>query len=268
MKKLTEEERLKKEREKCLKDAESEYQLVNPKNPTHFFEVGQKVAYGGMLEAVVENVFRDGAYYLLLCTTKDNNYGNPIIYKTYRTAAWWQIRPLWQGEDTKVRKNENVNIQYYNSTIESLLHRYYFFGIDMDPVYQRGYVWDTKDKDMLITSIFNNVDIGKFVMVELDKEEWKKRRVGYEILDGKQRLSTIVDFFEGRFPYNGKYFNDLSPQDRNFFMNHTVSLASLSDISKEDVLNTFFVLNTTGKRVGDEQIKKVLEMMEEYKNAD
>ena len=80
----------------------------------------------------------------------------------------------------------------------------------MNPDYQRDYVWELSDKQLLIDSIFNNIDIGKFAFIHLDYKTWNKTGYAYEILDGKQRLKTIIDFYENRFSYKGIYYNDLS----------------------------------------------------------
>lgn len=73
----------------------------------------------------------------------------------------------------------------------------------MDPDYQRDYVWADKDKEYLLDSIFSKLDIGKFVLVEQDSKVWFETHNMYEILDGKQRLSTLVAFYENRIPYHG-----------------------------------------------------------------
>ena len=49
------------------------------------------------------------------------------------------------------------------------------------PDYQRGYVWEQEDKELLLDSIFKNIDIGKFVFIRLSDSEWMERNFGYEI---------------------------------------------------------------------------------------
>jgi uncharacterized protein with ParB-like and HNH nuclease domain len=72
-------------------------------------------------------------------------------------------------------------------------------------------VWELEDKVALIDSIFNNVDIGKFAFIHLNYGE----KYTYEILDGKQRMRAILDYYENRFQYKGKYFNELSCREQN-----------------------------------------------------
>ena len=54
---------------------------------------------------------------------------------------------------------------------------------------------------------------------EYSKLEEQKR---CEIIDGKQRLSTLVEFYENRFQYEGKYFTDLGFEDRHQFTSFNI----------------------------------------------
>lgn len=125
----------------------------------------------------------------------------------------------------------------------------------MDPPYQRGYVWDNNDKEYLLESVFLNVDIGKFALVE--RAEWKTGEPVYEILDGKQRLSTLVDFFEGRIQYHGYFYYDLSARDKNSFLEHTISCATIRNASEKEILRYFLHLNRGGRKMKKEDLERV-----------
>lgn len=97
------------------------------------------------------------------------------------------------------------SLDFRQGSISTLLNLYYFQGVNMNPIYQRGLVWNEQDKESLIESIFLGANIGLFIFRDSNgklDEPWN------EIVDGKQRLSTIVDFFENRFRYRG-YLYDL-----------------------------------------------------------
>jgi hypothetical protein len=72
--------------------------------------------------------------------------------------------------------------------------------IDLEPSYQRkGGIWSAEDKAFLVDSILNGYDIPKiyladFTFVDTDLNE---RRKSYAVIDGKQRLEAIFDFFDG-----------------------------------------------------------------------
>ena len=155
-----------------------------------------------------------------------------------------------------------MRLNYYNSTIESLLNKHYAFGVDFDPDYQRDYVWDQKDKELLLDSVFKNIDIGKFVFICIPVEKWIERGFGYEILDGKQRLSTLIEFYENKLTYKGKYYNDLSKMDKWAFTEHAVAMAEVSETDKKTVLKYFLMLNRTGKFMDESHLTEIEKMMD------
>lgn len=258
---LTKEEELALQKKKAVASIDTEYHFIHAPEPTYFFNVGDKVRYGAMDEAVVEEIFKDGKIYLLRCTLIKERLGVATEDISYHATCWYHIRPI-MAKNTKTNfAKEKLHIQFLNCTVESLLFRYYRFGVDLNPVYQRGYVWCQEDKKKLIQSIFDDVDIGKFVFVRLSNEEWFERDVMYEILDGKQRLSTLIEFYENRFPYNGKYFNDLDPYDKRAFLNHPVSVGEIGDVDKKTIYSQFLKLNRTGKPISKEHLEKVEKLL-------
>ena len=62
--------------------------------------------------------------------------------------------------------------------------------------YQRNYVWSTKSRSLLIESFIMNVPIPPIFLYERDYSF-------YEILDGKQRISSIVKFYNDEFALEG-----------------------------------------------------------------
>lgn len=77
--------------------------------------------------------------------------------------------------------------------------------IDMDPSYQRrGRLWSQTDKAFLIDSILNGYDVPKIYIADFT---WRDsplnvQKLPYAIIDGKQRLEAIFDFFESKVVLN------------------------------------------------------------------
>lgn len=261
-KELTIEDKLQKEKEHGLSNIERELPFIN--EPSYSFNIGDEVRYGNLKQSIVDEVLYDGKVYGLKCIATEHNYGRPYDYETYRVVSWTEIRPMTVGV-TNFAENQDVRLYYNNSHIESLIHKHYHFGIDFNPDYQRGYVWDQKDKELLLDSIFKNIDIGKFVFIHLSDDEWRERGLSYEILDGKQRLSTLIEFYENKLSYKGKYYNDLSAADRRVFKNHMVSEAEVRNTDKQTVLKYFLMLNRTGKVMDEAHLNEVEQMLEKSK---
>ena len=110
-----------------------EEERIHFNEPTYEFEIGDRVIYGALKESIVDYISDDKKVYGLRCIATDNNYGNPYDYQTYRICGWHEIRPITHGI-TNFGSNQDVRINFVNSTIESLIHKYYAFGINMNPM--------------------------------------------------------------------------------------------------------------------------------------
>jgi hypothetical protein len=83
--------------------------------------------------------------------------------------------------------------------------------LNLRPEYQRRLVWDDSKRSLFIESLLLNVPIPPVFLYE-----WELSR--YEVMDGQQRLNSIVDFYENSFALkglekweelNGLRYNDL-----------------------------------------------------------
>ncbi len=63
--------------------------------------------------------------------------------------------------------------------------------IQDQPIYQRGKVWTKNKNQLLIDSMFRDIDLPKFYFREIDKNGFK-----YEVADGQQRLHAIRLFHD------------------------------------------------------------------------
>lgn len=186
-----------------------------------------------------------------------------------------------------------IRIDFYNIDIESLLSRCGYninysdghkiftdrldssssrgvsfnpFIIDSDgnkKYYQREYVWGDSDKQLLIESIYNGIEIGKFLF---RYNSWSRiqKYVGevfsFDCVDGKQRLNAIIDFISNKFPdLHGNYWNELSNAAQGKFLRYgNMSYGQMAeDATDKDVLNCFLKLNFSGKVMSMEHINYV-----------
>lgn len=233
------------------------------KTPAYEFRVGEEVALGHLHKVTIESMNPEKTIYELKVEDKNGEL-------SYRVVQWWEIRPKMDKEHLpeRIGVKSPVDIRYNNSTIESLLHSYYHAGIDLEPDYQRDFVWTQEDKDYLIDSIFHSIEIGRFVLNRLNNQEWAERSCLYEILDGKQRLNTLCEFYENRFPYKGLYFNDLHPLDKNMFLEAKVAVGEVSELTRQQVLETFLAVNRGGRQMDIEHLRQVEEQLKQELESD
>jgi hypothetical protein len=133
--------------------------------------------------------------------------------------------------------------------------------------YQRDFVWSLKEKQLLIESIYNNIDCGKILVRKRGWDELKvlvkngETEIAFnDIIDGKQRLNTLKSFILDEFQdLHGNYYSDLSFKAQNSLTNN--QLISFSELPKntEDktVIKQFLRLNFTGIPQSEEHIEYV-----------
>lgn len=225
-----------------------------PKNPTRIFKVGDSVRIGALENITVKGVLFDGLGYHIHYDYMGQSYGRPDRKAGDGVWDWTDVFPITaysKGEPLHIQ--DDVNIQFYQSSIDSLLHKVYNAGVDFNPDYQRELVWTLEQKVSLLDSIFNNVDIGKFTFIKHDYS----RELIYEILDGKQRLSTICEFYEDRITWNGKKFSELCFQDAHHFTGFPIVYGEVGEITEQQIYRLFLKMNTSGTPVSKEHLDKI-----------
>lgn len=81
-------------------------------------------------------------------------------------------------------------------------------NIDMNPSYQRkGGLWSTNDKSFLIDSILNDFDLPKIYIADFSFRNNSLNSAGcqYSVIDGRQRLEAIFDFFENKITLDSDF---------------------------------------------------------------
>jgi hypothetical protein len=126
--------------------------------------------------------------------------------------------------------------------------------INVDPRYQRQYVWTRHVQKLLVDSVLRGLHIG----VMMFRSRMIKSRLVYDVVDGKQRLLTLFAFIDGKFaiaddakPINGeviagKRYADLSEALRLAFSEYALQIVKLRT-DDEDLIRLQFVRLQSGK---------------------
>ena len=133
--------------------------------------------------------------------------------------------------------------------------------LQMDHVIQRqSGQWDGDrlKKSLLIHSIFANYPVPPVYCL---KEAISDKDYSYSILDGKQRLTTIFDFIDGRYPLDtetpsvtiddtvyelgGKYFTDLDIECQQELLRFKFTIYGFEDADDDLIEEIFFRLNNS-----------------------
>ena len=119
----------------------------------------------------------------------------------------------------------------------------------LNPDFQRGSVWQPAARSFLIDTILRELPMPKiYLRSRIDIES---RNTIREVVDGQQRLRTIIDFRNNKFSltkrageYQGLRFSDLDDELKYKFLSYPISVDQLLNASDDDVLEVFSRLNS------------------------
>lgn len=139
--------------------------------------------------------------------------------------------------------------------------------IDMDPDFQRGYVWNQNQKEQYIEWVLRNGNSGRDIYFNHPGwfREWEGQMV---IVDGKQRVEAVLGFLHDEVKAYGHYKSEYTDRMRMVTSGFSVYVADLK--SREEVLQWYLDMNTGGTIHTDEEVNKVKELLrvEKTKNLE
>jgi len=247
-----------------LEDCKNTIKRGSIGKPTYFFKTGDRVTWGAWDKNIVIKSFDNGMYYLCVRVGWHERYGKRVGVKCNMDYCLWaEIRPYKTKEEMeenpRVEEDDDIFFNYGQRDIQSILFQMYGgAGIDLSPDYQRELIWTEEQKVSLIDSIFKNIDIGKFTIIRRKYQEGQLNH--YEVLDGKQRIQALLDFYECRFKYKGLTYNDMNWRDRVHFKGYSINWAETEPLTDEQKYRYFLKLNVSGVPIPKEHLDKVRKM--------
>ena len=164
----------------------------------------------------------------------DDVYPDAVLNISRETASVFQLKRKWERKPSQ---------------------------LDLTPPFQRELVWDPRKKCELIESIIMGIPIPVFYVKENEDGV-------YVVVDGKQRLTTLFDFINGKFAlerlnilrdYRGKRFKDLSPLDQNKIEDCSLSLNVIKAPTSDRVMfDLFDRVNRGGTPINNQEMRNAL----------
>ena len=151
--------------------------------------------------------------------------------------------------------------------IDSLYRKYKKGKLNIQPDFQRHFVWDCKKSSRLIESALLEIPLPVIYLAE-DKEGKE------QVIDGQQRLTAFFSFIDGAFPnndifklrnlkvfteYNGKYFVDLPENFQDKIRDckiRTITFRKNSDTELK--FEVFERLNTGAVSLNDQELRNCI----------
>jgi Protein of unknown function DUF262 len=133
--------------------------------------------------------------------------------------------------------------------------------LDLDPPYQRKSVWTRGDKQFFLDTIFHNYPCPAIFLHKTISDEGEAI---YHVVDGKQRLQTVLDFVQDQIsiPKNfgdtrlaGKKWSQLDPDSKKVFWNYLITVEMLPAVDDVIVNNVFERINRNARRLTRQELR-------------
>lgn len=148
----------------------------------------------------------------------------------------------------------------------------------LQPDYQRREVWGDAARVMLIDSILNDIPMPKIFVSKAIKD----MRTYRSVIDGQQRITTILTFLNDGFelenpysgPYDGKKFSELPPEVREDFLLYSIDFNEASGLPPEELREVYSRVNKYLVPLNRQELRKAdfpgefLKISEELTNLD
>ncbi|WP_341956437.1 DUF262 domain-containing protein [Microbacterium sp. LWH13-1.2] len=148
-------------------------------------------------------------------------------------------------------------VDYESMVIQDIINAHTRGELNISPWYQRRAVWTNAHKAYLVNSIFELMPVPSIYIrhtIDLEKERTVK-----EVVDGQQRIRSILDFREDKFtarhPDHGRRvkFSSLTATQRERFLMSKLPVAYLIGADDGDVIEIFGRLNAVSKTLNAQE---------------
>jgi hypothetical protein len=133
--------------------------------------------------------------------------------------------------------------------------------LNLEPSYQRRSVWSPRDKRFFIDTILNNYPAPPvFLHKTIDDEG----RSTYHVVDGKQRLQSIIEFTQDQIvipddfsdiTLQKKRWKDLPRDARVRYWNYELVVEMIPDVSDAQIRSTFERINRNSRRLTPQEMR-------------
>jgi hypothetical protein len=154
-------------------------------------------------------------------------------------------------------------------TLSWFTDQYRLGNLDLEPPYQRKSVWNKDYKVYFIDTILRNFPCPTiFLAVEISATGLTK----YRVVDGKQRLLTVIEFANDKFAtsmdkgkggysepdYADKYFSQLPDAIKPNFWGYKFTIEYLKDADREDLNESFDRLNRNVAKLNAQELRHAM----------
>lgn len=165
------------------------------------------------------------------------------------------------NDDAEIVLSSKIVTDAADPDFFSLVRRINKHSLDLQPNFQRGYVWDNAKASRLIESILLGIPLPTIYLAE----EMDGKQV---VIDGQQRLTAVKKFMQNEFKLKGmqsfpelnkKTFGDLPKDKQETIENSSIRTITFKKESDEDLKFAIFErLNTGSVPLNDMELRNCI----------
>lgn len=167
----------------------------------------------------------------------------------------------------RIRQLQTFNVVPSQHCVESHIcwleqGAYYF-----EASYQRPYVWKSKQQQQFLKTLVSGFPLGSVAVAKHD--DWSRKNGPWlEVVDGKQRLTTLDLFIKDEIPFilpsNEKLFwSEMARGEQLAFGRPFLPTITLEKATEDVILEYFIAVNFSGVPQSNAHKQKILKMREE-----
>lgn len=122
--------------------------------------------------------------------------------------------------------------------------------LDIRPPYQREFVYDEKQRNAVIDTVFKGFPLN--VMYWAVREDG-----GFEVIDGQQRTISLCQFVNSDFAFDFKYFHNLTDDEKAQLLDYKLTIYVCEGTDSEK-LAWFKTINIAGEKLTDQELRNAV----------
>lgn len=167
----------------------------------------------------------------------------------------------------KKKESHNIDLKFEieSLNIADIWQKYKHDNITLRPDYQRKIVWSRKAQIALIETVLLGYPIPEIYLAYQTDADGEQQT---EVVDGQQRLTSIIDFIRNEYflvdldenlsEYEESYFRDLPAEIRKGFFEYRIPVRRLNNMNDEFVRSVFARVNKTNIVLKAQELRNAL----------
>lgn len=125
--------------------------------------------------------------------------------------------------------------------------------LDIRPPYQREFIYNDKEQQAVITTVLRGYPLNVMYWVKRGEDA----ECPFEVMDGQQRTLSLCEYVAGKFSYDYKYFDNLTPDIRKKILDYKLTVY-VCEGEPSEKLEWFKTINIAGKPLNEQEINNAV----------